>query len=61
MYLVQFIYDVEDECDGVVYKSTACEDKEFKTWDEVKEYRDELRSCPWISNITVVDQTPDFE
>ena len=61
MYDMVYIYDVEDEFDGEVYVSTVREEKEFDTWEEAMAYRDELRSCPWISNITVVDQTPDFE
>ena len=57
MYDVSFFYDVEDEYNGEIMISSVREDKVFDTWEEVKEYRDSLRSCPWISNISVIDNT----
>ena len=60
MYDVTFYYDVEDEFDSVSFIATVHEDKVFDTWEEVIAYRDELRSCPWISNISVIDNTVDI-
>ena len=56
-YIVAFTYNVEDE----PFTSTVTEEKDFATWDEAREYYDSLRSCPWISNITMTDITTDFE
>lgn len=56
-YQVTFMYDVEDEFDDLPIIETVREDKEFDDWEDVIAYRDELRSCPWISNISVIDNT----
>ena len=56
-YQVTFMYDVEDEFDDLPIIETVREDKEFDEWDDVILYRDELRACPWISNISIFDNT----
>lgn len=58
-YSVSFTYDVEDEFDDMPIVETVREDKEFDDWDDVILYSDELRSCPWISNVSVIDNTID--
>ena len=59
-YNVTFTYDVEDEFDDIPIVETVEETKEFDDWDDVILYRDELRACPWISNITLTDNTVDI-